>query len=101
LETILPYYYQSAEAMWGELSLERAKGLLDDLNAISANAERMAKSHDSQSHSSFMKNVLFLLTCCFRFRAFNESVLQRAGSVLLIPNHVSRGLTGCFARLPG
>src|SRR5947209_13168674 len=33
--------------------------------------------------------VRFLLRLLFRFRAYNEAVLQTPGPVLLIPNHVS------------
>jgi DNA-binding MarR family transcriptional regulator len=47
LEGILPHYYKAAEEVWGELSLERTQELLTDLNAICANAERVAHSQES------------------------------------------------------
>ncbi|HWY76514.1 MAG TPA: 1-acyl-sn-glycerol-3-phosphate acyltransferase [Verrucomicrobiae bacterium] len=37
-----------------------------------------------------MKTFLrWLLRCLFRFRGYNESVLNTPGPVLLVPNHVS------------
>jgi MarR family 2-MHQ and catechol resistance regulon transcriptional repressor len=49
LESILPHYYQAAEAVWGELSIARTQELLTDLDQICANAERIANSAQSKS----------------------------------------------------
>lgn len=42
LAQILPEYHRSAELVWGELPLERARQLVSELASVSANAQRIA-----------------------------------------------------------
>jgi len=42
IREIEPYYHQTADKVWGKLSLKRANQLVGELVAVSANAERIA-----------------------------------------------------------
>jgi len=42
IREILPYYYQAAEEVWGDLPVNRTTRLTEDLAAVCANAQRMA-----------------------------------------------------------
>lgn len=42
LQSILPHYYRAAEAIWGDLPLSQAKGIVAELSRLSANAARVA-----------------------------------------------------------
>ena len=43
LHQILPHYYGAAENVWGNFTATRAKDLVDELERLSTNAERLAK----------------------------------------------------------
>jgi DNA-binding MarR family transcriptional regulator len=42
MRQVYPHYYQAAEAVWGGMSVERAKNIAADVAAISANAGQIA-----------------------------------------------------------
>lgn len=42
LRSIQPHYYQAAEVVWSGISVERARQILAELQAISDNAEKVA-----------------------------------------------------------
>jgi DNA-binding MarR family transcriptional regulator len=42
IQQILPRYYAAAEKVWGELSVNRANQLVNDLACVCANASKVA-----------------------------------------------------------
>ena len=48
LRRILPVYYEVAEQVWGRLSLDRTRRLVEDLAEVSARTERIAASMTGQ-----------------------------------------------------
>lgn len=42
IQEILPHFYQAAEQVWGDVPARRAAQLVQDLEVVCANAERMA-----------------------------------------------------------
>jgi DNA-binding MarR family transcriptional regulator len=51
LAQILPEYHRSAELVWGDLSLERARQLVSELAMVSANAQRIAALEPSNTEA--------------------------------------------------
>ena len=47
MRQILPHYYAAAELVWGELSAERIRQLIEELQVVCANAERAATTPSS------------------------------------------------------
>jgi DNA-binding MarR family transcriptional regulator len=47
VQEILPYYFQAAEDVWGDLPVKRSSQLVEDLAAVCANAERTASALNS------------------------------------------------------
>lgn len=42
MQEVLPHYYEAAEEVWGDLPQSRTAQLLQDLETVAANAQRMA-----------------------------------------------------------
>lgn len=51
IRQIQPHYYRAAEAVWTGVTISRARQLVSELAAVSANAERIAAAPDNPAKS--------------------------------------------------